>query len=423
MKEERLKHVADIRVSNVDKKITKGDARVRLCNYTDVYYNERIVGDFEFMIATATQGQRRTFGLRRGDVVLTKDSETADDIGVTALVTEDVPDLVCGYHLAIVRANTSRVVGGYLRWVLASQPARQRMSAAATGVTRFGLRSEAIADLPIPVPLLPAQHAIADYLDRETARIDALIAAKRRMVELLEERLPVAFDCAIRQQGFEFPVDLDPDWTQCPRPKDWAIMNLSQVLTQLTNGFVGATRDILVDDGVPYIQSLHIKNGRIDFAKRPFYVNEKWHAERPRIHLRQDDVLIVQTGDIGQVAVVPPAFGPASCHALQIARVKKAVITGRYLAAFLRSPFGRHSLLSRATGALHPHLEAGIKDIPVVVPPLYVQDVVVREVDQVEQCTASSISALDRQTDLLEERRQALITAAVTGQLDIPEAA
>jgi type I restriction enzyme, S subunit len=278
-------------------------------------------------------------------------------------------------------------------------------------------------DYRVWVPPVSTQRAVAGYLDGEIARIDALIASKRRMVDLLEERLSVAFDCAIRQQGFEFPVELDPDWAQWPRPKDWAIINLSQVLIQLTNGFVGPTRDILVDDGVPYIQSLHIKSGKIDFAKRPFYVDEQWHDERPRIHLRQDDVLIVQTGDIGQVAVVPPAFGPASCHALQIARVKNGLATGRYLAAFLRSSFGRHSLLSRATGALHPHLEAGIKDIPVVVPPLDVQDVVVRTVDQAEQCTARSISVLDRQADLLEERRKALITAAVTGQLEIAEAA
>ena len=199
MREERLKHVADIRVSNVDKKTAKGDAQVRLCNYTDVYYHERITGDLDFMVATATRDQRATFGLRRGDVVLTKDSETADDIGVSALVAEDVPDLVCGYHLAVVRAHNRRALGSYLRWALASLPARQRMSAAATGVTRFGLRSEAIADLPIPVPPLATQRSIADYLDRETAKIDALIAAKLRMVALLEERTRAARETLVSE--------------------------------------------------------------------------------------------------------------------------------------------------------------------------------------------------------------------------------
>lgn len=282
---------------------------------------------------------------------------------------------------------------------------------------------EDLKTIELLVPPPPVQTRIADYLDRETARIDAVILAKRRMAELLQERSSLAFDCALRGHGFEFPAELAPDWAQYPRPEDWAIMNLSQVLVQLTNGFVGPTRDILVDEGVPYVQSLHIKNGKIDFARRPFYVAQAWHDSRARIHLRQEDVLIVQTGDIGQVAVVPPGFGSASCHALQIARVKQDVITGRYLAAFLRSPFGRQSLLSRATGALHPHLEAGIKDIPIVVPPLSIQAIVVAEVERDELRALKWISVLDCQTKLLQERRQALVTAAVTGDLDIPEAA
>lgn len=278
-------------------------------------------------------------------------------------------------------------------------------------------------DFRIWVPSVQTQRATADYLDRETARIDALIAARRLMVELLEERVALAFDLSVRQRGFEFPMQLDPDWAAWPRPKYWAIMHLSQVLVQLTNGFVGPTRDILRDDGVPYIQSLHIKNGRIDFERRPFFVAPQWHEARPRIHLREDDVLIVQTGDIGQVAVVPPDFGAASCHALQIARVKRGLISGNYLAAYLRSPFGRQSLLSRTTGALHPHLEAGIKDIPVVVPPLEVQERIVEDVTKAEVRGVGMLSILHRQAQLLKERRQALITAAVTGQFDIPAGA
>lgn len=128
---------------------------------------------------------------------------------------------------------------------------------------------------------------------------------------------------------------------------------------------------------------------------------------------------MVQTGDIGQVAVVPSGFGEASCHALQIARVKKGIVSGPYLGSFLRSPFGYQSLLSRATGALHPHLEAGIRDIPVVVPPLSVQAEVVDEMRNAEHEVARIRNALGAQLDLLGERRRALITAAVTGQLDI----
>lgn len=270
-------------------------------------------------------------------------------------------------------------------------------------------------------PELRAQRAIADYLDAETARIDALIAKKQRMVDLLEEKRKSLFDAVLKRRGFLFPQSFEDQIDRKELPRHWRMMHLSQTLMQLTNGFVGPTRDILVDEGVRYVQLLHIKSGEIDFDRRPFYVRREWHDERPRIHLRKGDVLIVQTGDIGQVAVVQPNFGEASCHALQIARVRSEIISGEFLGAFLRSPYGYQSLLSRATGALHPHLEGGIRDIPVVVPPLDVQNEILGEILTESAPLHEVRLRLTAQAKLLQERRQSLITAAVTGQLDIPE--
>ncbi len=278
-------------------------------------------------------------------------------------------------------------------------------------------------DRRLDLPPLPTQRLIADYLDRETTRIDALVSARRAMVELLAERSAGQFEAALGRRGFVFPSVLEPDWSDVLMPDGWRPMRLSQTLLRLTNGYVGPTRDILREEGIRYVQSLHIKGGQIDFGRRPFFVDEEWHRERSRIHLRPNDVLIVQTGDIGQVAVVPEGFGEASCHALQIARVNPRIITGPYLGAYLRSRFGYHSLLSRATGALHPHLEGGIRDVPVVVPPGEIQADVLDEIEREQTPIAEIIRIVERQASLLQERRQAVITAAVTGQLEIPAAA
>lgn len=289
--------------------------------------------------------------------------------------------------------------------------------------TQDNLNAEQVGNAPFPVLPVTSQRAIADYLDREVARTDALLAARRRMVTLLQERSAGLLDEALAQRGFVLPSALDPDWTHASMPETWRLIRLSQTLIRLTNGYVGPTRDILRDKGIRYVQSLHIKGGKIDFGRRPFFVDEQWHRERPRVHLRPNDVLIVQTGDIGQVAVVPDGFGEASCHALQIARVDPRIVSGPYLGAYLRSHFGYHSLLSRTTGALHPHLEGGIRDVPIVVPPREVQTDILDEVEQAQAPIAESIETIKKQSGLLLERRQALITAAVTGQLDIPEAA
>ena len=94
----RLEYVAAYRTSNVDKKSEEGELPVRLCNYTDVYYGDRIrAGEGEFMEATASPGEVERFGLRVGDVLITKDSEDWEDIAVPALVDETADDFVCGY--------------------------------------------------------------------------------------------------------------------------------------------------------------------------------------------------------------------------------------------------------------------------------------------------------------------------------------
>jgi type I restriction enzyme, S subunit len=354
-----------------------------------------------------------------GDILVTKDGT----IGKVALVTRLPGPATLNSGVFRVTPRKRILRPRFAFWVLSSRLFIDFIDLLSSGSTINHLYQEDFVNFRLPLPSLDEQRTIADYLDRETARIDALIAGKQRMAELLEERDSIAFERVIKGYGFTFPGELQPHWGNVSIPAGWRIMRLSLVLDQLTNGYVGPTRDILVDSGVPYIQSLHIKNGRIDFSKREFFVSPSWHNERPRIHLLEGDVLIVQTGDIGQIAVVPEGFGEASCHALQIARVNRKVMTGPYLGSYLRSFFGYHSLLSRATGALHPHLEAGIKDIPVVVPPLGLQGRIVEEVRRANEESSGMRSTLDAQTQLLQERRQALITAAVTGQLDIPEAA
>lgn len=284
------------------------------------------------------------------------------------------------------------------------------------------LTAEKLSRLPLNVPRPAEQRAIADYLDRETARIDKLIEEQQRLIEMLVERRESVVDLVLASYGFACPSDLErPESWQVP--VGWKVVLLGAVLEQLTNGFVGPTRDILVDEGIRYIQGTHIKNGAIDFDRRPFYVRRDWHDQRPRIHLREGDVLIVQTGDIGKVAVVPPEFGEASCHALQIARVRSERVTGRYLGAYLSSRLGYNSLVRLATGALHPHLEAGIRNAPVVVPPLALQGEVVERVTHESQKIDALIGETERFIELSRERRAALITAAVTGQIDVQEGA
>src|SRR5205085_11742597 len=112
-------------------------------------------------------------------------------------------------------------------------------------------------------------------------------------------------------------------------PEHWEVRRLGSLSNKITNGYVGPTRDILVNSGVVYLQSLHIKNNRIVFDNK-YFVTDEWSKQHQKSILKTGDVLIVQTGDIGQVAVVTQEFEGVNCHALIIISPEKEKITGQY---------------------------------------------------------------------------------------------
>ena len=171
-----IRDVAEVTVSYVDKKTKPGETPVLLCNYRDVYYNRFIHSEMEFMEATATAREITRSTLTAGDVIITKDSEEQYDIGVPALVQEDIPNLVCGYHLAILRPHAERLDSRYLLYALQRNETQQQFHSIARGLTRFGLRKDEMASVAIPLPPLAEQRRIVAALE---ARMEAAGRARR----------------------------------------------------------------------------------------------------------------------------------------------------------------------------------------------------------------------------------------------------
>lgn len=191
----RLKQVADVRLSNVDKHTIENQPSVRLCNYVDVYKNDRIKSTLEFMQATASKEQIARLSLVSDDVIITKDSEDPSDIGVPALVDETIPDLVCGYHLALIRPTNAD--GGYLRYLFKSDYVKAVFEMEATGMTRYALGKYSIENLAFLAPTLNEQKTITIFLDTETAKFDTLTAEANRAIALLQERRSALISAAV----------------------------------------------------------------------------------------------------------------------------------------------------------------------------------------------------------------------------------
>jgi type I restriction enzyme, S subunit len=311
----------------------------------------------------------------------------------------------------------------FLDYLVRSDEYTSYFKAFSTGVidSRLRLYPDVFGLLSCSLPPLGEQSAIATFLDRETAKIDALKAEQKRLIDLLREKRQAVISHAVikgldpnagmKNSGIEWLGDV---------PKHWEVGRISSLSTKITNGYVGPTRDILVDEGVRYLQSLHIEDNRIRFDT-PYFVREDWSQEHSKSILEYGDVLIVQTGgDIGQVAVVTKEYAGCNCHALIIVSPVRSLVSGDWIAWVLNADYGFHSLLSIRTGALHPHLNCGdVKDLFIPVPPISEQQDIVRFISARLDEFNALVTEAETAIALLQERRSALISAAVTGKIDV----
>lgn len=291
------------------------------------------------------------------------------------------------------------------------------------GATVESIEQDYLSDTLIPVPPVSEREQIVQRLDRETARIDALIEKKTRFIELLREKRQALITRSVTK-GLDPNAKMKDSGVQWlgEVPEHWEVRSVSSVSTKITNGYVGPTRDILVEEGVRYLQSLHIKGNQIKFDV-PYFVTEEWSNQHRKSILETGDVLIVQTGDIGQVTVVTDDFAGCNCHALIIVAPERSIVAGEWVSWVFNSSYGYHTLLSIQTGAMHPHLNCGnVKDVLLPVPPLHEQREITQRIEQEERRVTALVGKTERSIELLKERRSALITAAVTGQIDLREA-
>jgi type I restriction enzyme S subunit len=416
----RLKHVSRVLPSNVDKKTTDGEPGVRLCNYTDVYYNDVIDETLPYMSASASLDQLTRFSLRAGDTIITKDSETADDIAVSAFVPADLPTVVCGYHLAIVRPSKG-TSGAYVKRVFDSVWTKAAVEVRANGLTRVGLGQYELDNLEIPFPTPEEQQNIAAFLDSETAKTDALVAQQRRLIELLKEKRQAVISHAVTK-GLNAGAPMKPsgiDWLGY-LPAHWDAVRLKHLVADSISGPYGAalTKDMYSSSGYRVYGQQQVIIG--DFAVGDYYVTPEKFDEMRRYSVSPGDVLVTVMGTIGRVAVVP-LQSEAGIINPRLAKYRcNERIEPMFLGEALMSPLLQEHLALAAQGTTMAGLNMQILGgVPIPLPPITEQRTLVEFVTKQKSRFDGLVGQAQSAIELLQERRTALISAAVTGQIDV----
>lgn len=184
----RLKELGNIETSSINKKIEEDEDLVKLVNYTDVYSNlkREIWNNDDYMIVSANKLQISSKKLKQGDVLFTPSSETINDIGVSAVVMENLHNTLYSYHL--LRLRFRKVVDlHFKKYLFSNDYVQYYFSKSATGTTRKILGLNTFNNLIIPLPPKSEQEEIAKYLDHKTATIDAIVSNIGKQIDTLKQ--------------------------------------------------------------------------------------------------------------------------------------------------------------------------------------------------------------------------------------------
>jgi type I restriction enzyme S subunit len=313
----------------------------------------------------------------------------------------------------------------FLRWVQGLND-RLLLEWSKQGATVESIEHVLLANSPICLPPLAEQRAIALFLDRETKKIDELVAEQERLIELLKEKRQAVISHAVTK-GLDPAAPMKPSGVEWlgDVPAHWEVKRLKQVAVIQSGIAKGKDYGTVRTVSVPYLRVANVQDGYVDLDEVASI--EIPAADIERFAVRKGDVLMNEGGDwdkLGRGCVWEGQVAPC-VHQNHVFVVRPgAALDPAWLSLFSGSAagqyhFARHSKQSTNLASIS---STNLMELPVPVPPLRQQADVGREI--AKQC--ASVSALMREAEsaitLLQERRSALISAAVTGQIDVRNA-
>lgn len=313
----------------------------------------------------------------------------------------------------------SELDAGFLTYALLTREVVSILDGSTIGAKMPRVAWDMLAGLPLALPGQEEQAAIAAFLDRETAKIDALVEAQRRLIELLKEKRQAVISHAVTM-GLDPSAPMKVSGLEWPTlvPAHWEVLPLTRVVRQFVD-YRGAT-PTKIDDGVPLITATQIKEGKIDHSLDPVFISEAEYATRMTRGLpAQGAMLLTTEAPLGEVAQIDDDR-VAPGQRMILMKVERHKLTNDFLFEHFRSEFGQNELWTRASGSTASGIRSDrLRAGNVLVPPL------AEQIGIVDHIRAKITGFMQLQGEaqavitLLQERRSALISAAVTGKIDV----
>lgn len=375
-KKEKLVDVADIKMSNVDKKTHKDEIPIQLCNYTDVYKNSYINRDksLNFMFASCKQSEYDKFVLRKGQVAITKDSEKANDIGIPTYISESLDNVLLGYHLSLITPSEKKLDGKFLRYWLDTKQAKTYFENNASGSgQRYFLALDTVKDIPLFLPELTEQQKISNLL----FNLDSKIELNDKINKELEAMAKTLYDYWFVQ--FDFPDENGKPYKSSGGkmvynkelkreiPEGWEVKNLTDFYDFLEGP--GITKEKYSENGHKFINIKCINNEDLEVSNASM-IKDSYIEGYKHFLLKENDIVLSTSGTLGRSAIVRKAHLPLLLNTSVIRfRAKKENIF-EYMYLYLKSEYFLNNLNKMATGSIQKnfgptHLEQIVEVFPI----------------------------------------------------------
>jgi type I restriction enzyme, S subunit len=413
----KLKFIANANPSNIDKKSKENEESVLLCNYVDVYKNEYISKNLAFMKATASNDQIEKFKLQRDDVLATKDSESPNDIGNPALVNENLDNIVCGYHLTHIKPK--KINGRYLFRYLQSKYMQSYFEISANGITRYGLGVDKFNSALILNPPIEEQKQIASFLDHKTEKIDTFIEKKKKLIDLLKEERTAVINEAVTK-GLDHDVkmkDSGIEWLG-EVPEHWSVQQL-RFACKINYG-ITLQLDQNKTDGIKIISVRNITFGGDFNFDSEFYIDESLvHDDNI---LKHGDILFNwrngSARHVGKTAYFD--LNDIYTHVSFLLRIR---VSDRFDPFFVKSYLSAlryRGFFAAAKDKVNRTFNSTeLNRLNIIIPPKKEQIQIVQYIEQETSRIETISSKTEREIELLQEYRIALISEVVTGKIDV----
>ena len=410
----KLRNLGNFTASGIDKNIIEGEELVHIVNYVDVYKNNtKELRKHNYMVVSAPQNKCVEHQLYVGDMIYTPSSETVEDIGLSSVVMEELPNTAYSYHVLRFRSNDS-ISLSYKKYITNNHFCLSYFSSCATGTIRKTISRDVFRECKVLLPPLHEQQKIADYLDKVCGEVDEMISLQEQMIEELKAyKQSVITEAVTKGRNPNVPMkDSGIDWIG-EIPEHWKISRL-KYFSNFINGFAFSSDVFSLDKGCRVIRIGDISQS-LDFEG---CVKANVNTDILQSYrIKNNDIVIAMSG----------ATTGKCCIAKN---VEEAYINQRvgiircdyysYVYYSLQADYFMEYINLNNAGSAQPNVSGtSIGNFPLLVPSAGEQQSIASYLDEKCKEIDSLIALKEQKIEELKEYKKSVIYEYVTGKREV----